>query len=135
MGNIVVSQSEQAGLYRQELSVAGHTLHADVSTAEGGGGSAPGPHDFFDAALASCKSLTAVWYAKRHQIPLERVEARVERDDSAERQGIYRLAVQMTFHGPLTDADRATLLRVCGACPIHKLMTQVEVQITTLAAT
>lgn len=65
--------------------------------------SAPGPHDYFDAALAACKTLTATAYARRHQIPLERVETAVGRDDSEERQGKPRLTVRLAFHGPLSD--------------------------------
>ena len=62
--------------------------------------SAPGPHDYFDAALAACKALTATWYARKKQFPLERVESRVVRDDSAEREGKYVLRVALAFHGP-----------------------------------
>jgi putative redox protein len=73
-----------------------------------------------------------MWYAKRRGIPLERVEAHVERDDSEERRGKYRLRVRVTFHGPLTDEQRAALDRAVGACPIHKLMTTSEVEIETV---
>ena len=47
---------------------------------EGGEDSAPSAHDYFDASLAACKALTAVWFARRNGIPLERVESHVERD-------------------------------------------------------
>jgi putative redox protein len=97
----------------------------------GSADSAPGPHDYFDAALAACKALTATWYARKNQIPLERVETRVERNDSEERQGKYVLKVRLAFHGPLSDDQRARLYRAAGACPIHKLMTTTEVVVET----
>src|SRR5207253_2304853 len=117
--------------FPQVLRVRAHTLHADVLSADGGADSAPGPHDYFDAALASCKTLTATWYAKKNGIPLERVESHVERDASREREGTYVLKVRLAFHGPLTDEQRAKLYAVAGKCPLHKLMTTTDVVIET----
>ena len=62
-------------------------------------------------------------------IPLERVESHVESDDSQERAGVYKLRVRVELIGPLTDDQRAQVLRAIAACPIHKLMTTADVQI------
>lgn len=129
--NIVDCETVRTSEYPQTLHVRAHTLAADVGPESGGADSAPAPHDYFDAALASCKALTAHWYAKRHAIPLERVETHVERDDSKERTGLYRLRVRIAFHGPLSDDQRHALERAVSACPIHKLMTTSEVEIET----
>jgi putative redox protein len=131
--NVVDCQTERTGEWPQVVTVRTHTFHADVNAATGSTDSAPGPHDYFDAALAACKALTATFYAKRHQIPLERVESHVERDDSGERQGKYRLRVRLAFHGPLSDEQRASLTRAVAACPIHKLMTTTDVEIETVS--
>jgi putative redox protein len=131
--NTVDSQTARASEYRQVVRIRAHTLSADVGQTLGGSDSAPGPHDYFDAALATCKALTATWYAKQHAIPLERVETRVERDDTRERAGVYRLRVHVTFHGSLSDAQRAALDHAIAACPIHKLMTTTDVEIETVA--
>jgi putative redox protein len=131
--NRVTSATTDAGDYPQTLQTRSHTFHADVGPESGSADSAPGPHDYFDAALASCKALTATWYAKRHNIPLERVETSVERDSHEERQGTYRLRVHLHFHGPLTDEQRETLRKVAEKCPVHKLMTQVSIEIETVA--
>ena len=80
-------KTEVAGGFRQIVQVDAHTLHADVKPAQGGQDSAPGAHEYFDVSLATCKALTATWYAKKNGIPLDRVEAHVERDDSREREG------------------------------------------------
>ena len=125
-------ETERPGEFPQVLRVRGlHALHADVGAGSGSTDSAPGPHDYFDAALAACKTLTATWYAKRNAIPLERVEAHIERDDTEERHGVYVLRVRVAFHGPLTDEQRAKLYDVVARCPIHKLMTTVDVRIET----
>ncbi len=124
-------ETETPNEYPQRLQVRSHTLRADVGEPLGSTDSAPGPHDYFDAALAACKTLTATWYAKRNNIPLERVEAHVERDDSRERQGVYVLKVRLAFHGPLTEEQRTKLYNAVAKCPVHKLMTTTEVQIET----
>lgn len=117
------------------VHVRAHAFTADVSISGGGADSAPGPHDLFDAALATCKAQTAMWYAKRHAIPLERVECVVDSDDSHERQGIYTYRVHLTFHGELSDDQRVQLGHAAAACPITKLMTTSEIRITTDEAT
>ena len=70
-------------------------------------------------------------YAKQKGMPLDSLDVHVSRDDSEERQGIYRLAVQLELHGALDDAQRQQLLRIADKCPVHKLVTSSEVQITT----
>lgn len=126
----MISISNEKGLL-QRISIGPHTLHSDVSVELGGAGSAPEPHDLFDAALGACKALTLALYAKQRGLPLEGLDVKLNRDDSQERQGIYRLDVELTLHGALDDAQRQQLLRVADKCPIHKLMTGSEVQVST----
>lgn len=128
---ITDSETETPNEYPQRVTVRTHTFRADVGESSGSTDSAPGPHDYFDAALAACKTLTATWYAKRNDIPLERVESHVERDDSEERKGKYVLRVKLAFHGPLSEEQRARLYKAVAACPVHKLMTTTEVVIET----
>lgn len=127
----MISISNEKGLL-QRISIGPHTLHSDVSAEFGGEGSAPEPHDLFDAALGACKALTLALYAKQKGLPLDGLDVKLNRDDSQERQGIYRLDVELTLHGALDDAQRQQLLRIADKCPIHKLLTSSEVQISTL---
>lgn len=131
--NTIDSQTVRAGEYPQTVRVRSHAFPSDVSVATGSQDAAPGPHDFFDAALTTCKAMTAMWYAKRHAIPLERVEVHLESDDSQERAGVYRMRVRVELFGPMTDEQRAQVHRAIAACPIHKLMTTSDVQIETVA--
>ena len=126
----VDSETEKPGTFPQVMRVRSHTLHADLMAPDSTD-SAPGPHDYFDAALAACKTLTATWYARRNKLELERVEAHVERDTSEERKGIYRLKVRLAYHGNLSDEQRAKIHDAVSRCPIHKLMTTTEVVIET----
>ena len=68
---------------------------------------------------------------RRKKIPLDDIQVAVDRDDSQERQGNYKLKVVMTLTGDLTEAQRQELLTVAGKCPLHKLMTQATTEVTT----
>jgi putative redox protein len=118
--------------YPLTIHVRSHDLRSDLSIGSGGADSAPGAHDFFDISLATCKAHTALWYAKKKGIPLERVEAVVESDDSEERKGVYKMRIRLALFGPLTPDQRATVYRAAAACPITKLMTTSEVLIETI---
>ena len=124
-------KTETPGGFRQIVQVDAHTLHADVMPALGGHDTAPGPHEYFDTSLATCKAITATWYAKKNGIALDRVEVHVERDASREREGTYVLHVSMAFFGALSDAEKQKLHDVVSRCPIHKLMTTSTVEIET----
>ena len=113
---------------RHILKIRNHEIPVDASPA--GGGSAE-PHDLYDASLAACKALTVLLYARRKGIPVEDIEVVVDRDDSEERKGIYRLKSGLRLTGDLTEAQRDELLRVAGKCPVHKLMTEVKTEIET----
>jgi putative redox protein len=121
---------DQLALMRHEIHIGQHSLASDLSVEEGGGGSAPNPHDLYDAALGACTALTVLWYAKRKNIPLEGIEVSVDRDASQERAGVYRLSAALTLTGELGATQREELLRAAQKCPIHKLMTEVTTEIS-----
>ena len=127
--------SERNSIFRQRVELDGfEDIFVDVPKPFGGEGSAPDPHDYFDLALGACKAITAQMYAKRKQWPLEGVSVTVNRDDSEERKGTYRLEVVMTFHGIDDPAQRERLEEISHKCPIHRLMTSSTVEVTTRTA-
>jgi putative redox protein len=113
------------------VRIRAHELMADVSEKEGGSDAGPSPHDLYDAALASCKALTVLWYAQRKKMDLQEIEVVTARDDSQERQGTYRLTNTLKLSGQLSPAQREELLSVAENCPVHKLMTRVTTEIKT----
>jgi putative redox protein len=115
------------------ITIGAHELVADMASADGGAGEGPDPHDLYDAALGACKALTMLWYAQRKGIALEGIKVGIARDASEERDGIYRLTARIAVEGDLSDEERGKLIEVAGKCPIHKLMTQVETRIETVA--
>jgi putative redox protein len=117
---------------RQIVHVRNHIISADGTLEEGGSEAGPSPHDLYDAAISACKALTIVWFAKRKGYALENVEVTTERDDSEERKGVYRLAATVHLTGDLSAAQREELVAVAQKCPVHKLMTTVTTEITTV---
>ncbi|KAA8699070.1 OsmC family protein [Pseudomonas proteolytica] len=120
--------------FRHSVNINNHEMFTDLPKSLGGDDSAPSPHDYFDAALASCKALTVKLYAQKKDIPLTGVTVEVTHDSSEEQKGKYKLNVKLTLKGVLTDEQRAELHRVADKCPVHKLMTTAEINIETQLA-
>lgn len=127
----IVVRRDRSGKMRHVVHVRDHTFFVDEPESNGGDDSGPTPHDVYDSALGACKALTVLWYARRKNLPLEDIEVEVERDDSEERKGTYRLRVTLALGGALTEAQRQELLTVAGKCPVHRLMAQVTTEIST----
>lgn len=125
---------DRSGPMRQRIRIRDHELVADEPPSNGGEDSGPTPHDLYDAAIGACKALTLVWYARRKGMALDDVQVEIERDDSQEANGVYRLRAALTLGGALSDADRERLLQVADKCPVHRLMTQVRTEIETVWA-
>ncbi|RZU01078.1 OsmC family protein [Rivibacter subsaxonicus] len=116
---------------KHSVHVRQHALAVDEPAGNGGEDLGVTPHELYDSALGACKALTTLWYARRKQIPVEDIRVTVERDDSEERSGTYRLRVMLELGGALSEAQRQELLNVAAKCPVHKLMTQVKTEVVT----
>lgn len=113
---------------RHLIKVRAHEIAVDTGGEHDAG---PTPHDLYDSALAACKALTVLVYAQHKGIPVEEIEVVVNRDDSQERQGLYKLDSTLHVTGALSEEQKAALLRVAGKCPVHRLMTEVKTEIET----
>lgn len=128
----IVVTRDPAEKMKHTVSIRQHSLVVDEPVSNGGADLGPTPHELYDSALGACKALTALWYARRKQIPVEGVEVVVERDDSAERKGIYRLHVTLALTGPVSEAQRQEVLEAVSKCPIHRLMSEATTEIRTV---
>ena len=127
----ILVNRDRAQQMRHVVSVRQHSLAVDEPQANGGEDLGPSPHELYDSALGACKALTMLWYARRKGMPLEDVQVAVERDDSQERQGVYKLHVTLDLGGPISAEQREQLLAVARKCPVHKLMAEGKTEITT----
>ncbi len=122
---------DRAHKMQHTVHVRDHAFAIDEPPSNGGEDLGLTPHDVYDSALGACKAMTVLWYANRKQIPVEDIRVTVDRDDSAERQGVYRLRVTLALTGALSDSQRQELLKVAEKCPVHKLMTVVTTEVVT----
>ncbi|HEY2926377.1 OsmC family protein [Piscinibacter sp.] len=130
----IVVTRDRSGKMKHIVTVRQHAFPIDEPASNGGEDAGPTAHELYDSALGACKAMTVLWYAHRKQIPLEDIEVTVDRDDSEERKGLYRLRVTLALGGPLTETQRQELLTVAAKCPVHRLMTQVTTEISTQLA-
>ncbi|EPR11593.1 osmc family protein [Sphingobium indicum IP26] len=129
---IVVERIDAEGGTAHRISIRGHELIADMSAPDGHD-AGPDPHDLYDSALGACKAMTMLWYAQRNGIPVEGIHVGVVRDASQERKGVYKLTTRIALSGPLSAEQHDKLIAVAAKCPVHKLMSEVETQIETIA--
>ncbi len=90
---------------------------ADVDGAASGHAN---PHAILDAALAACTTLTLELYVRHKGWVVSRIDVSVVHSQV---DGVYRLARRIAVEGDLTPEQSASLLRVAGACPVHKTLT------------
>lgn len=125
----VATWSPETGTTACELQFDTDRWQADLDRSAGGGAH-PSPHEILDSALAACTVLTLELYLQRKQWPVRQVRVEVQHvQDGA----VYRLRRQVTVDGDLSEEQRASLLRIAQACPVHKTLTG-EIAIDTQVA-
>jgi len=101
----------------------GHTWTADEPTEVGGGNTATSPDRLILAGLGACTAITLRMVAARRQIPLTGVEVELQLNPDGKPEGGNDIVRKILLQGELSDAERAQLLKVANACPMHKLLT------------
>ena len=101
----------------------GHTWSADEPTEVGGGNTATSPDRLILAGLGACTAITLRMVAARRQIPLTGVEVELQLNPDGKPEGGNDIVRKILLQGELSDAERAQLLKVANACPMHKLLT------------
>jgi putative redox protein len=82
--------------------------------------------------VAPCKAITVMWFARKKGMAVDDIRTEVTSDASQERAGVYRITTRLVISGHLSDAEFEQLVAVAGKCPVHKLMTAVTTETTTL---
>lgn len=127
MTTIQAQWNSERGVTACEVALPGGLLSVDIDAKPGEAATAPSPHDLLDAALAACTTLTLELYAQRKAMEVRQIDVKVTHSHAA---GAYRMQRSIQVFGPLTDDQRAALLRVAEACPVHKTLVG-DIQIDT----
>ena len=135
-----VKVATRGGAFAQDVQSQSHDWIADEPGDVGGGDLGPTPYDHLLAALGTCTSMTLMIYARRKNIPLERVEIELEHGrehaaDCAEcpdtkiGSQIDVMDRSIRLHGPMDEAQRADLIRIADRCPVHRtLENRIEIK-------
>jgi len=135
--SVVVSGS--AAGFVQEVDAKGHRFTADEPIASGGTDRGPDPYALLLSALGACTSMTIGLYARRKNLPLERVTVhlrheKIHAEDCAEcetKAGLLdRIERRIELVGALDAAQRARLIEIANRCPVHRTLTS-EIRIDT----
>ena len=107
--------------YATQLVVGNHHWVADEPVDLGGGDTGAAPDEILLSALGACTAITLRMFAERKQWPLEGVEVEVAYGE----RGTDKTVIERTVHlrGALDEEQRARLLQVANACPVHKILT------------
>ena len=97
-------------------------LIADEPVDKGGKDLGFSPKELLASSLAACTSATVKMYTERKGWALDEVKVAVELEynQEANKTVINR---KVAFIGNLDDTQRARLLAVANACPVHKILT------------
>lgn len=129
MSKITTVQTKIAeAKYRSEITAGTHEFIADEPTNEGGADLGPTPIQLLAGSLGSCTAITLRMYADRKGWPLQGADVGVTIDRSSTQVSIQR---QIRLHGALNETQRARLMQVADACPVHKMLS-AAITITTI---
>jgi len=99
-----------------------HTWLGDEPEDKGGANAAPDPTRLLLSSLGACTVITLQMYAARKQWPLAGVEVELQFNPAGKPANGTDITRRVTLHGELDDTQRARLLQVANACPIHDVL-------------
>lgn len=110
-----------------------HDWLADEPLDKGGANAAPDPTRLLLSSLGACTVITLHMYAARKQWPLASVEVELQFNPAGKPKSGTDITRRIALKGDLDDDQRARLVQIANACPIHNVLVG-EVRIDTSLA-
>jgi len=115
-----VFASIKKDLYKIEIKTpTGNVIIADEPIDKGGQDTGFSPKELLAAALSACTSATLRMYADRKGWDLQEVKVETELTEAVEQTLITR---KLEFTGNLDQEQKARLIAIANACPVHKIL-------------
>jgi len=99
-----------------------HTWLGDEPEDKGGANAAPDPTRLLLSSLGACTVITLQMYAGRKQWPLAGVEVELQFNPAGKPAKGTDITRRVTLRGELDETQRARLLQIANACPIHDVL-------------
>lgn len=115
-------RAEYVGDDRVELShgPSKSLIVTDLPEDNGGRGRSFSPTDLLAASLSSCILSIMAMAARKDGIPFEGASMELEKEMSANPRRVARIVGTVALPKGLTEAQRAKLMAVVQACPVHR---------------
>ena len=110
-----------------------HSWIGDEPPDKGGANLGPDPTRLLLSSLGACTVITLQMYAARKQWPLAGIEVELQFNPAGKPASGTDITRRITLSGELGEEQRARLLQVANACPIHNVLVG-EVRIATSLA-
>ncbi|WP_123985274.1 OsmC family protein [Taibaiella soli] len=119
-------------VFTTHLKVGDHEMMADEPITIGGKDSGPSPAAYLCMSLASCTAITLRMYVKRKGWDVENIKVNVtfEKADNPGEPNTFLCSLE--FDGQIDEEQRAKLLEISKACPVHRLLGKPNHVITTI---
>jgi putative redox protein len=105
--------------YQTIVKSGNHSIIVDEPVTDGGMDSGMTPYNLLLASLASCTVITLRMYINRKMWVIDEIRIKLELFKTSE--GIF-IDNKLEFSGELSDTQRARLITIADACPIHKIL-------------
>ena len=108
----------------------GHTWLAGEPLDVGGGKVGPSPERLILGSLGTCTAITVKMVAARRNWPLTGIRVELQLNPDGKPESGNDIIRRVFLEGGLSEEQRAQLLKIANACPMHKLLTG-EIRIHT----
>jgi putative redox protein len=102
------------------IAARGHVVESDEPAEKGGTDTGLEPMELLLGSLGACTAITLRMYARRKGWALDGVHVDLALD---EQQGPRMVRLTVRCDGDLDVEQRARLLQIANACPVHKILT------------